>query len=94
MSFDNVNEETKVCNICHVEKPVDKFRVNFRHCITCRYEINKAYSKLYYQQNKERLIKLNITNYKMKVIQAKQKPRGRPRIYNTDQQSEGISLLL
>ncbi len=44
MSFDNVNEETKVCNICHVEKPVDKFRVNFRHCITCRYEINKAYS--------------------------------------------------
>jgi len=94
MSFDNVNEETKVCNICHVEKPRDKFRVNLRHCITCRNEINKAYSKLYYQQHKERLIKLNIINYKMKVIQANQKPRSRPRIYKTDQQSEGISLLL
>ena len=94
MSFDNVNEETKVCNICNVEKPMDKFRVNLRHCIACRNEINKAYSKLYYQQNKARLIKLNIINYKMKVISANQKPRGRPRIYNTDQQSEGISLLL
>ena len=90
MSFDNVNEETKVCNICHVEKPVDQFRVNFRHCIACRYEINKAYSKLYYQQNKERLIKLNKINYKIKKINSK--PNGRPRIY--DQQSEGISLLL
>jgi len=94
MSFDNVNKETKVCNICNVEKPMDKFRVNLRHCIACRNEINKAYSKLYYQQNKARLIKLNIINYKMKVISANQKPRGRPRIYNTDQQSEGISLLL
>ena len=94
MSFDNVNEETKVCNICNVEKPKDQLRVKFRHCIACRYEINKAYSKLYYQQNKERLIKLNKINYKMKVINANQKPKGRPRIHDNDQQSEGISLLL
>ena len=93
MSFDNVNEETKVCNICNVDKPKDQFRVNFTHCIACRYEINKAYSKLYYQQNKERLIKLNKINYKIKVINAKQKIKGRPRIHD-DQQSEGISLLL
>ena len=90
MPFDNVNEETKVCNICNVDKPKDQFRVNFRHCIACRYEINKAYSKLYYQKHKARLIKLNTINYKIKTINSK--PVGRPRIY--DQQSEGISLLL
>ena len=87
-------EDRKICNICNTEKHIDGFQVNKRRCKACQYEINKAYSKLYYQQNKERLIKLNIINYKMKVIQANQKPRGRPRIYNTDQQSEGISLLL
>ena len=87
MSFDNVNEETKVCNICNTEKPIDAFRVNHRHCKVCRYEINKAYSKLYYQQHKARLIKMNIINYKIKTINAN--PNGRPRIYN--QQSEGIS---
>jgi len=94
MSFDNVNEETKVCNICNVEKPMDKFRVNLRHCIACRNEINKAYSKLYYQHNKARLIKLNIINYKMKVVNANIKSKGRRRVHHEDQQSEGISLLL
>ena len=80
----------KTCNICGMEKPIEEFLVNHRRCKNCQYEINKSYSKLYYQQNKARLIKLNSINYKIKKINSK--PNGRPRIY--DQKSEGISLLL
>ena len=90
MPFDHVHEETKVCNICNTEKPVDDCFVNKRRCKECQYAINKSYSKLYYQQHKARLIKLNSINYK--IIKINSKPNGRPRIY--DQQSEGISLLL
>ena len=90
MPYDHVSEEMKVCNICNTEKPKDDFLVNKRRCKECQYAINKSYSKLYYQQHKARLIKLNIINYKIKTI--KSKPVGRPRIH--DQQSEGISLLL
>ena len=88
MSYDNVNESTKVCNICNIEKPIDAFRVHHRHCKACRYEINKAYSKKYYQQHKARLIKMNLDNYRIRTTSMN--PNGRPRIYN--QESEGISL--
>ena len=90
MPYDHVGEEMKVCNICNTEKPIDDFFVNQRRCKACQYAINKSYSKLYYQQHKARLIKLNSINYKIKSINSR--PNGTPRIY--DQQSEGISLLL
>ena len=67
---------------------IDAFRIHHHVCKACRYEINKAYSKQYYQQHKERLIKLNLNNYRARTISTK--PNGRPRIYN--QESEGISL--
>ena len=42
----------KTGNICGMEKPIEEFLVNHRRCKNSQYEINKSYSKLYYQQNK------------------------------------------
>jgi len=75
-------EDRKICNICNTEKHIDGFQVNKRRCKACQYEINKAYSKLYYQQNKERLIKMNIINYKIK--NTTRGPSGRPRKYDKE----------
>jgi hypothetical protein len=81
--------KSRVCNICHIEKILDEFNINQRRCRCCQYEKNKEYSKNYYQQHKERLIQMNIQNYKTKVKSANSAPVGRPRKY---QQSEGIEL--
>jgi hypothetical protein len=82
-------KKSKVCNICHVEKLLEDFNINQRRCKCCQYEKNKAYSKTYYQQNKERLIQMNINNYKTKIKCMSSVPVGRPRKH---QQSEGIEL--
>ena len=85
MSFDHVNDETKVCNVCNIEKPVEEFRVNRRCCKFCQYEINKSYSKLYYQQHKARLIKLNKINYKIRNPNPNK--NGRPKIYHVEEEA-------
>ncbi len=82
-------KKSKDCNICHVEKLLEDFNINQRRCKCCQYEKNKAYSKTYYQQNKERLIQMNINNYKTKIKCMSSVPVGRPRKH---QQSEGIEL--
>ncbi len=82
-------KKSKVCNICHVEKLLEDFNINQRRCKCCQYEKNKVYSKTYYQQNKERLIQMNINNYKTKIKCMSSVPVGRPRKH---QQSEGIEL--
>jgi hypothetical protein len=82
-------KKSKVCNICHIDKLLDEFNINQRRCKCCQYEKNKAYSKTYYQQNKERLIQMNIMNYKTKIKCGSGVPVGRPRKH---QQSEGIEL--
>ena len=74
----------KTCNICGMEKPIEEFLVNHRRCKLCQYEINKSYSKLYYQQNKARLIKLNMINYKIR--NPNRKANGRPKIYNVEEE--------
>ena len=74
----------KTCNICGVGKPIDDFLVNHRRCKECQYEINKTYSKLYYQQHKARLIKLNKINYKIKNTH--RGPNGRPKIYHAEEE--------
>jgi len=81
--------KSRVCNICQIEKILDEFNINQRRCKCCQYEKNKAYSKAYYQQNKERLIQMNINNYKAKIKCNSSVPVGRPRKH---QQSEGIEL--
>ena len=81
--------KSRVCNICHIEKILDEFNINQRRCKCCQYEKNKAYSKAYYQQNKERLIQMNINNYKAKIKCNSSVLVGRPRKH---QQSEGIEL--
>lgn len=82
-------KKSKVCNICHIDKLLDEFNINQRRCKCCQYEKNKAYSKTYYQQHKERLIQMNINNYKTKTKCISSAPVGRPRKH---QQSEGIEL--
>ena len=79
----------KTCNICGVNKPREEFQVKHRRCKACQYEINKSYSKLYYQQHKARLIKLNKINYKIRNPNPNK--NGRPKIYNMEE--EEISLL-
>jgi len=74
---------TKTCNICGVEKPVGEFRINHKRCKNCLYEINKTYSKTYYQQHKKRLIEMNKINYKVKNTHRAK--NGRPRIYNIEE---------
>jgi hypothetical protein len=74
----------KTCNICGVVKPIDDFLVNHRRCKECQYEINKTYSKLYYQQHKARLIKLNKINYKIRNPNPNK--NGRPKIYNVEEE--------
>ncbi len=81
---------SKICNICNVEKPVSEFRVNHRRCKACVYEINKTYSKTYYQQNKKRLIEMNKNYYKLN--NAHRGPNGRPRKYNTNMEEEEMCL--
>jgi hypothetical protein len=74
----------KTCNICGVNKPREEFQVNHRRCKACLYEINKSYSKLYYQQHKARLIKLNKINYKIR--NPNRGPNGRPKIYHEEEE--------
>ena len=74
----------KTCNISGVGKPIEEFLVNHRRCKNCQYEINKSYSKLYYQQNKARLIKLNMINYKIR--NPNRKANGRPKSYNVEEE--------
>ena len=61
-----VTDEMKTCNICNVEKMKSEFLNRHRRCKACQYEINKNYSKSYYQENKKRLIDMNKENYKIK----------------------------
>jgi hypothetical protein len=46
--------------------------------------INKSYSKLYYQQHKARLIKLNKINYKIRNPNPNR--NGRPKIYHEEEE--------
>ena len=55
--------QSKICKVCGIEKDVEKFRVNTRHCILCQYEKNNIYSKTYYQLHKARLLEMNKDNY-------------------------------
>ena len=82
MSFDNVSESSKVCNICGIDKPIDQFFD--RRCKECQYAINKQYSKEYYKIHRQRLIELNKLNYKLK--NGHRKKIGRPRIYNIEEE--------
>ena len=74
----------KTCNICGNEKPIEEFQVNHRRCKLCQYEINKTYSKQYYQQHKKRLIDLNKVNYKIRNPNPNK--NGRPKIYNVQEE--------
>ena len=76
--------QSKICKVCGIEKDVEKFRVNTRHCILCQYEKNNIYSKNYYQLHKARLLEMNKDNYvkKRKVLHPKK--IGRPKIYEVE----------
>ncbi len=45
MSSNNIDTESKVCNVCGEDKPRTEFRVNRRCCKKCQYATNKAYAK-------------------------------------------------
>ena len=67
----------KICNICEMDKALSDFRVNARRCKACQNQINKAYSKQYYQQHKDRLKDVILNRYHEKASHSK--PVGRPR---------------
>ena len=83
MSSNNIDTESKVCNVCGEDKPRTEFRVNRRCCKKCQYATNKAYAKNYYQQHKTRLIKMNIENYKIRNPNPNK--NGRPRKYEPEE---------
>jgi hypothetical protein len=74
----------KICNICGIGKPMEEFQVNHRRCKKCQYEINKTYSKQYYQQHKKRLIDLNKVNYRIRNPNPNK--NGRPKIYHVEEE--------
>ncbi len=74
----------KTCNICGNEKPIEEFQVNHRRCKRYQYEINKTYSKQYYQQHKKRLIDMNKVNYKIRNPNPNK--NGRPKIYHVEEE--------
>ena len=72
-------ETQKTCNICLIDKSVSDFRINSRRCKACQNNINKSYSKTYYENHKERLIKDVKNNYYTKTANIEKKKVGRPR---------------
>jgi len=73
-------ETKKKCNKCLIDKSVvADFRINSRRCKACQNNINKSYSKTYYENHKDRLIKDVKNNYYIKTAHIEKKKVGRPR---------------
>ena len=80
----------KMCKICGESKDRDEFRINTRMCRGCQDVQNKLYMVKYYEQNRKRLIEMNLNAYYEK--NPIRKKMGRPRKYNIEEETQEYNI--